>query len=113
MEINVQSIHFDADRKLLEFIEKKVSKLDHYFNQILRAEIYLKLEHTVNEANKVFEIKLAIPGTDLFCKEHAPTFEAATDLAMECVKSQISKHKDRVRDHNSNHKDALSKEDSF
>ncbi|MEY5068570.1 MAG: ribosome-associated translation inhibitor RaiA [Bacteroidota bacterium] len=113
MEINVQSIHFDADSKLLDFIEKKVSKLDHYFDQILKADIYLKLEHTIKETNKVFEIKLAIPGNDLFCKEHAPTFEAATDLAMECVKSQLSKHKERVRNHNSNHKQTISDGESF
>lgn len=104
MEINVQSIHFDADRKLLDFIEKKVGKLDHYFDQIIRSDVYLKLEHTIKDANKICEIKLAIPGNDLFCKEHAATFEAATDLAIDCIKLQINKHKERVRDHNSNHK---------
>ncbi len=108
MEINVQSIHFDADSKLLDFIEKKVGKLDHYFNQIIRSDIYLKLEHTVDNANKVCEIKLAIPGNDLFCKENATTFEAATDMAIECIKHQINKHKERVRNHDSNHKNALS-----
>ena len=112
MEINVQSIHFDADHKLLDFIEKKVSKLDHYFNQIIRSDIYLKLEHTEDQANKVCEIKLAIPGNDLFCKEHASTFEAATDLAIDCIKHQISKHKERIREHNSDHKNAPS-EDLF
>lgn len=104
MEINVQSIHFDADSKLLDFIEKKVSRLEHYFDQIIRGDIYLKLEHTIKDANKVCEIKLAIPGNDLFCKEHAPTFEAATDLAIECMKMQIHKHKEKVRNHNSGHK---------
>lgn len=108
MEINIQSIHFDADSKLLDFIEKKVGKLDHYFNQIIRSDIYLKLEHKEDNANKVCEIKLAIPGNDLFCKENAATFEAATDLAIECIKHQINKHKERVRNHDSNHKNALS-----
>lgn len=104
MKITVQSIHFDADSKLLEFIQKKADKLDHYFDQIIRGDIYLKLDHPEKDANKICEIKLAIPGNDLFCKEHGRTFEAATDLAVECIKSQIHKHKERIKEHSSNHK---------
>ncbi|MFM6975883.1 MAG: ribosome hibernation-promoting factor, HPF/YfiA family [Sphingobacteriaceae bacterium] len=113
MKINVQSIHFDADKKLLEFIEKKAERLDHFFDQIIRGDIYLKLEHTVDDANKICEIKIAIPGNDLFCKEQAKTFEAATDMAIECIKNQIHKHKERVKNHVSNHKQVAAKEDYF
>lgn len=113
MKITVQSIHFDADSKLLEFIQKKVDKLDHYFDQIIRGDIYLKLDQPEKEVNKVCEIKLAIPGNDLFCKEHARTFEAATDLAVECLKLQINKHKERLKAHASNHKQLAEPEDLF
>jgi putative sigma-54 modulation protein len=111
MEIKVQSIHFDADKKLLDFIEAKIEKLEHYFNQIIRADIYLKLAHAIKEEDKVCEIRLSIPGNDLFCKEQAQSFEAATDMAIDCMKLQISKHKERIRDHVSKHKQQLEGEE--
>lgn len=104
MKIRIQSIHFDADAKLLTFIQNKLDKLDHYFDRIIKGDIYLKLASTDTEANKLVEFKLAIPGKDLFCSETASTFEAATDLALDCMKMQLHKHKERVKDHSSNHK---------
>ena len=62
MKIRVQSIHFTADYKLLDFIQKKADKLDQFFDQIISAEVYLKLENTEDEENKISEIKLVIPG---------------------------------------------------
>lgn len=68
MKIRVQSIHFTADVKLLDFIQKKADKLDLFFDQIISGEVYLKLENTDVEENKITEIKLLIPGNDLFEK---------------------------------------------
>ena len=68
MKIRVQSIHFNADAKLLEFIQKKVDKLDLFFDQIISGEVYLKLENVEDEANKISEIKLMVPGVTLFAK---------------------------------------------
>ncbi|MCF8319294.1 MAG: ribosome-associated translation inhibitor RaiA [Sphingobacteriaceae bacterium] len=113
MKINVQSIHFDADRKLLDYIETKIAKLDHYFDQIIQGDIYLKVVPSETVENKQVEIKLAIPGKDLFCSEIALSFEAATDLAMDCMKIQIHKHKERVKEHASNHKQLLNPEDTL
>ena len=96
MKISVQSIHFNADKKLLDFIQKKVDKLDVFFDQIIGGEVYLKLENVDNEANKISEIKLLVPGVILFAKEQCKTFEEATDLAIESLKKQITKHKDKT-----------------
>lgn len=103
MKISVQSIHFTADKKLLAFIQKKADKLDQMSDQIESGEIYLKLENTVNEANKITEIKIMLPGTQLFAKEQCKTFEEATDLAIESLKRQIDKHKVKTKPHLSNH----------
>ncbi len=105
MKIRVQSIHFTADSKLLDFIQKKADKLDQFFDQIISGEVYLKLENTENEANKITEIKLMIPGNDLFAKEQCKTFEEATDKAIESLRRQLDKHKEKVRSHMSNHKE--------
>ena len=108
MKITVQSIHFNADKKLLEFIQKKVDKLDQFFDQIISGEVYLKLENVEDEANKISEIKLMVPGMTLFAKEQCKTFEEATDLAIESLRKQITKHKDKTRTKLSEHKEILS-----
>ncbi|MFN0293337.1 ribosome hibernation-promoting factor, HPF/YfiA family [Pedobacter helvus] len=104
MKIRVQSIHFNADKKLLEFIQKKVDKLDQFFDQIISGEVYLKLENVEDEANKISEIKLIVPGGTLFAKEQCKSFEEATDLAIESLRKQITKHKDKTRAKLSEHK---------
>ena len=108
MNLNVQSIRFDADKKLIDFIQRRADKLDQFFDQILDGECYLKLENTEDEANKVTEYKLNIPGGQLFAKGQAKTFEEATDLAVESLRRQINKHKTKTRTKASNHKDILS-----
>jgi putative sigma-54 modulation protein len=95
MKITVQSIRFNADRKLLDFIQKKVDKLDTFYDQIINGEVYLRLENVEDETNKVTEIKLNLPGIQLFAKEQCKTFEEATDLAIEGLRRQIGKHKQK------------------
>jgi len=107
MKITVQSIHFTADIKLLDFIQKKVDKLDQFFDQIISGEVYLKLENVEDEANKISEIKLIVPGLTMFAKEQCKSFEEATDLAIESLRKQITKHKDKTRIKLSEHKALL------
>jgi putative sigma-54 modulation protein len=95
MKITVQSIRFNADKKLLDFIQRKADKLDTYYDQIISGEVYLKLENVENEANKITEIKLMLPGNQIFAKEQCKTFEEATDLVAESLRKQIEKHKQK------------------
>ena len=113
MKIRVQSIHFTADVKLLDFIQRKADKLDQFFDQIISGEVYLKLENTEDEENKISEIRLLIPGNDLFAKEQCKTFEEATDKAIESLRKQIDKHKEKVRSKMSNHKEIVTTEGTF
>jgi putative sigma-54 modulation protein len=80
---------------LLNFIQKKADKLDVFFDQIISGEVYLKLENVEDEFNKITEIKLLVPGTQLFAKHQCKTFEEATDLAIESLIKQIGKHKQK------------------
>jgi len=98
MQIQIQSIHFDADEKLLNHIEKKVSKLNNYYDRITDAEVFLRLDngsHMVKD--KIVELKLNLPGTTLFAKESQKSFESSLDVALGSVKRQLSKHKDKIR----------------
>ena len=80
MNVNVHSIHFDADVKLVSFIKEKLSKLNQFHDSILSGEVFLRLEHDGdNRENKVVEIRLAVPGNDLFAKRQGKSFEEALD----------------------------------
>ena len=97
MEIKIHSIHFDADQKLIEFIEKKVGKLVQFYDNILGAELFLRLDKDQSLENKLVEIKLAIPKNDLFAKKQSRTFEESTDNAVEALRRQLKKTKEKQR----------------
>ena len=97
MIIRINSVKFDADRQLENFIHGKIKKLTHFYDDILGAEIFLKLGNSQNLNNKITEIKLEIPGTDLFAKKISKTFEESTDNAIDALRRQINKHKGKLR----------------
>jgi putative sigma-54 modulation protein len=96
MDIKIHSIHFDADIKLLNFIKSKAEKLVVFYDEIIGTEVFLRLDNSQDLENKVVEIKLTIPGNELFAKRQTRTFEESTDLAVEALRRQISKHKTKL-----------------
>jgi putative sigma-54 modulation protein len=97
MNIRIKAVKFDADSKLEDFIQKKVSKLGRFFDDIITAEVFLKLENTPDLENKVVEVKLDIPGSDLFARKQTRSFEESTDEVVDALKQQILKHKEKQR----------------
>jgi putative sigma-54 modulation protein len=97
MKIKIQSIHFDADKKLLEHIQGKVSKLNHFHDGIISGDVILRVENTTEVENKIAEIRLLIPGTDLFAKRQCKTFEEAIDTGVEALTRQVKKHKEKAK----------------
>lgn len=97
MKVKIQSLHFDADKKLIDHIEEKVNKLTHFYDAIIGTNVILKLERSKQTDNKIAEIQLHIPGNDLFAKRQCTTFEEAADTAVEALKKQIKKRKEKVR----------------
>ncbi|MGC9373727.1 MAG: ribosome hibernation-promoting factor, HPF/YfiA family [Bacteroidales bacterium] len=97
MDINIHSIHFDADKKLINFIENKVNKLIQYYDNIIGAEVFLRLENDQSTENKVAEIRLDIPGSDIFAKKRSKSFEESVDNVVEALRKQITKHKEKQR----------------
>jgi putative sigma-54 modulation protein len=98
MHLTIQSIHFDADHRLLAFVQRKCSKLDQFFDAIVDAQVYLRLEKNKEVGNKVVEIKVLVPNNILLATERAASFEEATDKASESLRRQIQKYKARVRE---------------
>lgn len=97
MNIKIQTIHFDADQKLLDFTEKKVEKLVKFYDGIVGAEVIFKLDKDQKDENKIAEIKLVISGNDLFAKKQCKTFEEAVDEVVDALKKQLTKHKEKQR----------------
>lgn len=96
MQVNVHAVHFTADQKLIRFIENKLDKLNLFHDQIISGDVFLRLDNSVTE-NKMVEVKLAVPGKDLFAKRNSKTFEQAADLCVEALRRQIRKEKTRLQ----------------
>ncbi|MEI6696833.1 MAG: ribosome-associated translation inhibitor RaiA [Bacteroidota bacterium] len=97
MKVTINSVKFKTDKKLEEFIHEKVQKLTSNYTDIIGSEVILKLENGEELENKIAEIRLMIPGNDLFAKKNCKTFEGATDQAVEALKKQLVKHKEKLR----------------
>jgi putative sigma-54 modulation protein len=99
MEIKVNAVSFTPDHKLVEFVNKKVGKLDTFFEGIIGVEVILKVDKPESSNNKISEISVSIPKKDaLFAKKQADTFEEATDLALDAIRRQLAKYKEKLRD---------------
>lgn len=97
MRLQMHAIHFDADPKLLEFIQKKLEKLETFYDRITGGEVYLRLDKSESSKvkDKILEVKIKVPNAELFVKERGKTFEETTDLALEALKIQIKKYKSK------------------
>ena len=95
MNVQIQSVKFDASSKLIEFIEKKLAKLDRVAEEATGVDVVLKLEKDDEKGNKVVVVTLRMPGGDIRVEEQAHTFEEAVDIAKDVLKRQIEKRKDK------------------
>ncbi len=99
MKVHTESVQFKADQKLLNFIEKKMNKLDVFFDRIIDADVKLRLENSGQVRDKIAEVRLHVPGQSLFVKETEKTFESSIDNAVENLKRQLVKYKEKMRMH--------------
>jgi len=97
MNVKIQSIKFDADRKLLDYIERKQLMLESFFRQHCGSRGFLKVENSQDMENKIVEFRLKVPGNDLFAVRKGKTFEEATDLCIDVLKVQVKKFKEKLR----------------
>ncbi len=97
MNVTINSVHFKADKKLESFIKEKLQKMPVFFDGVISSEVMLKLENNDDRNNKIAEIRLVIPGNDLYAEKRAKSFEEATDSAVEALKKQLVRHKEKIR----------------
>ena len=99
MKVQMHSIRFDADQKLIDFIQGKLDKLETFYSRVIDSEVFLRLENDDARENKVIEIKMNIPGEQLFAKTRAKSFEEAADEAAEALRRQLKKFKEKHAAH--------------
>ncbi len=97
MKVTISSIHFKADVKLEDFIREKTAKLPNLFDGVIGCDVTLKVDAASNNENKIAEIRVMIPGNDLFAKKQARTFEEAVDNSVDALKRQVKKHKEKLK----------------
>jgi putative sigma-54 modulation protein len=98
MRVIVQSVNFNADKGLIDFVEKKVAGLEKYYDKIVDSEVFLKVQQTSEKENKTVDIKINIPGNEIVVKKQCKTFEEGTMVAVDSLKRKLSKEKEKVRD---------------
>ncbi len=97
MKISVQSVNFNIDNDLMKYIEKKVDNLEKFHDQIVGAEVFLKVQSTSEKENKISEVKINLPGNDIVVKKLSKTFEEGISLSLDSLKRQLVKRKEKLR----------------
>ena len=97
MKVFVQSVNFNSDKDLIDFIEKKVNGLEKYYDKIVDSEVFLKVQQTSEKKNKLVEVKINIPGNEIVVKKQSKTFEEGAMLAVDSLKRQLTKKKEKIR----------------
>ncbi|HNQ26386.1 MAG TPA: ribosome-associated translation inhibitor RaiA [Aquaticitalea sp.] len=99
MKVNTQSVNFTADKKLIDFIQKRMDKLDQYYDKVIQSDVYLKVDNTSEKENKIFEVKVSVPGDSIVVKKQCKTFEEGADSAAASIERQLKKRKEKLRSH--------------
>jgi putative sigma-54 modulation protein len=97
MNVKIQAVHFNADQKLMEFVNKKIEKLQTYHDRIIKVDVFLKLDNVVhNIKDKIAEIRVYVPKHEFFVKSSSKSFEESFENAMEAVTNQIKRKKEKL-----------------
>jgi putative sigma-54 modulation protein len=97
MDVKIQTHHFDADSKLVSYVEKKLSKLSQFHERITKVDVFLKLDNVAHKIkDKIAEIKVHVPRHDFFVKHSSKSFEESFDFALDSVISQMKRQKEKM-----------------
>lgn len=96
MDVNIQTVRFEADTKLLDYINKKIEKLQTFYDKIIKVDVFLKLDNVAhNIKDKTAEINVQAPKHDFFAKASSKSFEESFDAALDSMTNQVRKYKEK------------------
>ena len=99
MKVNVHAVNFNIDKKLISFTDEKVNKLEKYYDKIVSADVFMKVEQTSEKENKIVEAKILVPGDEFVVKKTCKSFEEGIDLSVEALERLLVKRKEKQRAH--------------
>ena len=99
MKVNVHAVNFAVDGKLVDFIQQRMDKLEKYYDKVVVADVFLKVEKTSDKENKIAEVKIHVPGDEFLVKKQCKSFEEAVELSAESVERLLLKRKEKIRTH--------------
>ncbi len=99
MKVLIQSVNFNMDKDLKIFIEEKLQILEKYYDRIIGADVFLKVQQTSEKENKEIEVKLKVPGDDIVVSKNSKTFEEGVKLSIEALKRSLKKNKEKLRNY--------------
>ena len=97
MNVNIQTVRFDADAKLIDYVTQRIQKLNSFHDRIMKVDVFLKSDNVVhNIKDKVAEIKVHVPRQQLFVKQSSKSFEQSFDEAMDSLINQLKRKKEKM-----------------
>ena len=99
MKVNVHAVNFTIDKKLVDFVQERLAKLEKYYDRVISSDVFLKLENTSDKENKTVEIKILVPGDEFIVKKTNKTFEEAAGLASDALERVLVKRKEKLSSH--------------
>lgn len=96
MNVNIQTVHFDADMKLIDYVGKKLSKISTFHDRVIKVDVFLKLDNVVHTIkDKIAEIRVHVPKQHFFVKASSKSFEESFDCALDSLVNQIKRKKEK------------------
>lgn len=99
MKVNVHAVNFAVDKKLVDFVQLRMDRLEKYYDKVVSADVFLKVEKTSDKENKIVEIKIIVPGDDFVVKKQCKTFEEGVELSAETLERLLVKRKEKISSH--------------
>jgi putative sigma-54 modulation protein len=99
MKVSIHAVNFTVDKKLVNFIQERLDKLEKYYDKVVAADVFLKVENVSEKENKTVEVKINVPGDDFVVKKHCRTFEEAVENASESLERLLVKRKEKISSH--------------
>lgn len=97
MKVNAQSVNFNADGELIDFVQNRLDKLEVFYDKIVSSDVYMKVENTSSKENKIVEIRVHVPKDKFVVKKQCRTFEEAVDSACSSLERSLVKKKQKMR----------------
>ena len=99
MKVNIHAVNFTVDKKLVDFVQDRLDRLEKYYDKVVFSDVFLKVEKTSEKENKIAEVKINVPGDDFIVKKQCKSFEEAIEQSAESIERLLLKRKEKLRTH--------------